>query len=110
MYCSFTSSSIKKYAHFIKNYIEALKKEIFGVGEILDSKGFTVQSIYMGGGTPTSIDASYLKELLTHIEKSFYMKEKRIYIGSRPSGLDQQRKLEIIKKSKVNGISINPSP
>jgi oxygen-independent coproporphyrinogen-3 oxidase len=109
LYCSFTSSSIKKYAHFIKNYIEALKKEIFGVGEILDSKGFTVQSIYMGGGTPTSIDASYLKELLTHIEKSFYMKETKEFTleAGRPDSISRE-KLEIIKKSKVNRISINP--
>ena len=39
LYCSFTSNPVKKYAPFVKDYIGALKKEISGVGEILDSKG-----------------------------------------------------------------------
>ncbi|NLP14279.1 MAG: coproporphyrinogen dehydrogenase HemZ [Clostridium sp.] len=109
LYCSFTSNPVKKYAPFVKDYIGALKKEISGVGEILDSKGFTVQSIYIGGGTPTSIDASYLEELLIHIEKVFNMTETKEYTleAGRPDSIDG-KKLEVIKKSKVNRISINP--
>lgn len=109
LYCSFTSNSVKKYAPFIKNYIEALKKEIFGVGEILNAKGFKIQSIYMGGGTPTAIDAPYLEELLSFIEESFDMGQMKEYTleAGRPDSINRE-KLEIIKKSKVNRISINP--
>lgn len=109
LYCSFTSNPVKKYEHMVKSYIEALKKEISSVGSILDSKGLKIQSIYIGGGTPTSIDAVYLKELLYYIEKAFdlkYIEEYTLEAG-RPDSITRE-KLEVIKRSRVDRISINP--
>jgi len=55
LYCSFTSNPIKKYEHMVESYIKALKKEIMSVAGILEKKKLKIESIYIGGGTPTSI-------------------------------------------------------
>ncbi|WP_265442939.1 coproporphyrinogen dehydrogenase HemZ [Acetivibrio straminisolvens] len=109
LYCSFTSNPVKKYEHMVESYIQALKKEIFSVGSILCKKRLRIESIYIGGGTPTSVDALYLKELLMYIEEILDLKDLKEYTleAGRPDSITCQ-KLEIIKKSKVGRISINP--
>lgn len=109
LYCSFTSNSVKKYEHMVASYIQALKREILSVSNILDQKGLRIQSIYIGGGTPTSIEASYLKELLECIERVLDLGDVKEYTleAGRPDSIDRE-KLEIIKKSRVDRISINP--
>lgn len=109
LYCSFTSNPVKKYEHMVASYIQALKKEIMSVGSILDKKGLKIQSIYIGGGTPTSVEASHLKELLMYIEQILDLKDLKEYTleAGRPDSITGE-KLEIIKNSQVDRISINP--
>jgi coproporphyrinogen dehydrogenase HemZ len=109
LYCSFTSNPISKYKRKVVDYLNALKKEIEGVKEIIEENNFTLQSIYIGGGTPTSIDAEMLKILLNNIEASFNLDniEEFSLEAGRPDSIDME-KLNIIKKSRVNRISINP--
>jgi len=109
LYCSFTSNPIKKYEKMVESYMAALTKEIGSVGEIIRDRNLKIQSIYIGGGTPTSIDVQYLGTLLEEIEKNFcfdYVKEYTLEAG-RPDSITLE-KLETIAKSKVNRISINP--
>lgn len=55
LYCSFTSNPIKKYEKWIVPYMQALAKEIRSTAKLLSDKRLKVESIYIGGGTPTSI-------------------------------------------------------
>ena len=109
LYCSFTSNPIKKYEKMVESYMAALTKEIRCVGEMLRERELKIQSIYIGGGTPTSIDVQYLGKILEEIEKNFcfdFVQEYTLEAG-RPDSITVE-KLEIIAKSKVNRISINP--
>ncbi|WP_027621727.1 coproporphyrinogen dehydrogenase HemZ [Acetivibrio clariflavus] len=109
LYCSFTSNPIKKYEKMVESYMAALTREIRSVGEMLRDRDLKIQSIYIGGGTPTSIDVQYLGKLLEEIEKNFcfdFVQEYTLEAG-RPDSITVE-KLETIAKSKVNRISINP--
>lgn len=109
LYCSFTSNPISKYSNMVYSYVEALKSEIEGVLEIIENSRFKIQSIYIGGGTPTSLDAQMLKILLENIQDKFDLKSIQEFTleAGRPDSIDME-KLEIIKNSQVNRISINP--
>lgn len=109
LYCSFTSNPIKKYEKIVGNYIEALSKEIKSVAKLLGERNLKIQSIYIGGGTPTAIDAQHLDTLLKEIEDTFcmdFVKEYTLEAG-RPDSITVE-KLETIAKSRVDRISINP--
>ncbi|HQD28178.1 coproporphyrinogen dehydrogenase HemZ [Acetivibrio saccincola] len=109
LYCSFTSNSIDKYKDFVLGYIEALKTEIKGVQQIIKEKGYKIQNIYIGGGTPTAIDEKNLEVLLTEIEKTFDFESIGEYTleAGRPDTITKE-KLSLIKNFSVNRISINP--
>ncbi len=109
LYCSFTSNPVKKYEKMVEDYISALVKEIKSVGRMLTDRKLKVQSIYIGGGTPTAIDAQYLEGLLKAIEAMFNFDEVEEYTleAGRPDSITEE-KLKVIAKSKVSRISINP--
>lgn len=110
LYCSFTSNPIDKYHDDkVRLYIEALKEELTGTWELIKSKGWQVQSIYMGGGTPTSINPEELDSILHHLCTTYdlsHMEEFTIEAG-RPDSITPE-KLDVIKKYPVDRISINP--
>jgi len=70
----------------VESYIKALKKEIMSVAGILEKKKLKIESIYIGGGTPTSIEALHLKELLGFIEQALNLKDLKEY-SLEPEGL-----------------------
>jgi len=109
LYCSFTSNPIDKYHDKVKLYIEALKRELTATWELISSKGWQVQSVYMGGGTPTSISHEELDMILNHLCTTYdlsSMEEFTVEAG-RPDSITPE-KLEVIKKYPVDRISINP--
>lgn len=107
LYCSFASYSIEKFENQVELYLEALMKEIsFASTYITDTK---LTTIYIGGGTPTSLSENQLERLLAHIDKEIdfsNIKEYTVEAG-RPDSITLE-KLEILKKYKVSRISINP--
>lgn len=109
LYCSFISDTIGRCRHLAGNYMDALKAEIKNVSDIINERKYKIQSIYIGGGTPTSLDTPYLADLLDFIEGTFdfgYLEEYTLEAG-RPDSMDGE-KLERISKSRVDRISINP--
>lgn len=109
LYCSFTSNPIDKYHDKVKHYIEALKRELTATWELISSKGWQVQSVYMGGGTPTSISHEELDVILNHLCTTYdlsSMEEFTVEAG-RPDSITPE-KLDTIKKYPVDRISINP--
>jgi len=93
----------------IDTYVDTLLKEIQQTAKLIKTNNFEVESIYIGGGTPTSLNVHQLSRLLEGIETYFdfnHLKEYTLEAG-RPDTIDVE-KLIVIKKSRVTRISINP--
>lgn len=107
MYCSFTSYPIASWKDHTGRYLDAVKKEIdFFAGYY---EGRCADSIYIGGGTPTTLSPDELSDLIGYIRKSFdisSLKELTVEAG-RPDSITKE-KLDAIKKSGCDRISINP--
>lgn len=108
-YCSFVSASIEKQAGLLETYLDALEQEIAHVGQLLKASGKTVRSLYMGGGTPTTLSAAQMERLMGAIERHFDLTELIEYTveGGRPDTLDLE-KLSVIRRMGCDRMSINP--
>lgn len=107
LYCSFPSNPAD--TEMMEPYLEALEKEISAVGRKLSELGVPAESVYLGGGTPTTLEADQCDRLLQHVRNRFdlsQMKEFCVEAG-RPDTITRE-KLEILKKHGVDRISINP--
>ena len=107
LYCSFTSYPIFKYADVMDDYLDALFKEIDFCADIYKNKRLC--TIYIGGGTPTSLNANQLDRLLNKIADTFDTKALFEYTieAGRPDSITID-KLKVIKKYDITRISINP--
>lgn len=108
-YCSFVSHSIAGAAQLIEPYVELLCREIKATGTIAQELGLRLESIYFGGGTPTTLTHLQLDKLLTAVENSFDLSTLREYTveSGRPDTITQS-KLETLLAHNVSRISINP--
>ena len=107
LYCSFTSYSIAQWKKDTDTYVEALCKELLAVSKMY--KGKKLQTIYMGGGTPTSLEGYQLSKILNVVKKNFDLSnllELTVEAG-RPDSITRE-KLEALKEVGVDRISINP--
>lgn len=107
LYCSFTSFPLTQYKNKVISYMEALIKEMQQTAQ--NSKNYKLESIYIGGGTPTTLDEEQLELLLKSVHKYFNMsslKEFTVEAG-RPDTITED-KLKIMKSYGVDRISINP--
>ncbi len=108
-YCSFVSASIGAAAHLLEPYLQALLKEISAVGQLVANSRRRVRTLYIGGGTPTTLSASQLDRLMAAISNCFDLSGCLEYTveAGRPDTLDMQ-KLETIRRWGAGRISINP--
>ena len=108
-YCSFVSRSIGKRTELIDPYLEALMKEIKVTGELLAKSGRHVRTIYIGGGTPTTLNTAQMATLLDAIRESFDLSRCIEFTveGGRPDTLDAG-KLQTIFDHGADRMSINP--
>jgi len=102
-YCSFTSNIPRDGE--IDRYLKALYKEIEYLGRLNKS----IETMYIGGGTPNILDERQLIELLEVIKNNLNLKNLKEYSfeAGRPDTINKA-KLDILKKYGVNRISINP--
>ena len=109
IYCSFVSRTIGKRSDLIEPYLEALLKEIEVTGQLLASSGRKVRTIYIGGGTPTSLSTEQMTRLLEAIRASFDLSDLLEFTveGGRPDTLDLE-KLTAIRQHGADRMSINP--
>ncbi|MDF2878841.1 MAG: Coproporphyrinogen dehydrogenase [Clostridia bacterium] len=107
VYCSFTAYSLETKGHLVDAYLDALCKEIDYVAEA--KSHVPVRSLYIGGGTPTSLNEEQLLRLLAHVKKRFKLSDIEEYTleAGRPDTITEE-KLSIMKQMGVNRISINP--
>ncbi|MBQ2614506.1 MAG: coproporphyrinogen dehydrogenase HemZ [Clostridia bacterium] len=109
LYCSFVTCGTRQAAKLIPDYVTALKKEIAYVGDLLSKHNRRIETVYMGGGTPTTLSAEQLETLFCQMEASFdlkFCKEFTVEAG-RPDTITPE-KLEVLKKHGAERISINP--
>jgi len=109
-YCSFSSGAISDYADKVELYLDKLIFEIQSTLRMME--GHTITSVYMGGGTPTSLSTAQLERLLQNltdaISASSPVKPLEFTVeAGRPDSICRE-KLEVFKEFGVDRISINP--
>ena len=107
LYCSFTSNRYEKIS--AERYLNALHKEILAVRDLMLLRGLRAESIYVGGGTPTSLDQDQFENLMEWVSASFMdaeTKEFTVECG-RPDTITEG-KLKALRDAGANRISINP--
>ncbi len=108
-YCSFVSHSIDKAADIIPEYIEHLCREIKITADIAKRLKLRLETVYMGGGTPTTLSAEALDKVLSLINQSFDMSNVREFtVEAGRADTITEAKLLAIKKNGATRISINP--
>ena len=108
-YCSFVSRTVGKRTELLEPYLQALYKELYHTGKLLANSGKTVRTIYIGGGTPTTLTADQMARLLDAIRDAFDLSRCIEFTveGGRPDTLDAE-KLRTIRMHGADRMSINP--
>lgn len=108
-YCSFVSRSISEAGYLVDKYIDALLMEVKTVSEAVRRAGLRVRAVYIGGGTPTSLDAEQLKCVMAAVKDCFDLSgicEYTVEAG-RPDTITDE-KLKVMFLNGADRISINP--
>lgn len=111
LYCSFVSLPLSKQKKNVEPYVDALIKEAEYVGELIKREGETVDSIYIGGGTPTSLDEKQLEKLLAALKKA--LNTENIYEYTIEAGRADtitEEKLKIIAAHTQGDVRISINP
>ena len=108
-YCSFVSQSVGKRTELLEPYLEALMKELIVTGALLANSVRKVRTIYIGGGTPTTLSAEQMQRLLDAVHDRFDLSRCIEFTveGGRPDTLDAE-KLRTIRAHGADRMSINP--
>lgn len=108
-YCSFVSQSVEKSMKLIPPFLDALMQELDAAAEAVNKLGLSVISLYMGGGTPTTLSPEQLDMLLTRLEDRFDLSRLREYTveAGRPDTVTEA-KLRVMKAHGVDRVSVNP--
>ncbi|MCI8327816.1 MAG: coproporphyrinogen dehydrogenase HemZ, partial [Lachnospiraceae bacterium] len=107
LYCSFTSYPLSAWEDRMDTYLDVLEHEMDFTAE--QCKGKYLNTIYIGGGTPTTLSPIQLDRLLRKIKSTFdlsYLVEFTVEAG-RPDSITYE-KLEVLRKHGISRISINP--
>jgi oxygen-independent coproporphyrinogen-3 oxidase len=108
-YCSFISHSFESAKKLIPEYVDKLVDEIKYTGDMANELGLKLETVYYGGGTPTTLTADELKRITNAVSESFDLGSLREYTveAGRPDTVSED-KLDVLKESGVTRISINP--
>jgi len=109
LYCSFPSYVLPERREDLDAFLRAIKRDIENAAQLINNFNLSVESIYMGGGTPTSLPAADLSSLLALIDSEIRnagTKEFTVEAG-RPDSIDQE-KIAVLRQYQINRVSINP--
>ena len=110
-YCTFGSHPIGTFRDYVKPYIEALSKEIRVCSDFFARKypGLELQTVYFGGGTPTSLSTEDLRTVIRNVKDSFPVENAKEFTveAGRPDSITRD-KLEMLREEGIGRISINP--
>ncbi|MGZ4122164.1 MAG: coproporphyrinogen dehydrogenase HemZ [Tumebacillaceae bacterium] len=109
-YCTFPAYSMEDKATYAPSFLDALEREFAAVGEFLHQHNVPVTTVYLGGGTPTSLKAPemirVMEALYKHIPDADKWREFTVEAG-RPDTITPER-VEVMRRYGVNRISVNP--
>jgi len=108
-YCSFVSQSVEKSMKLVEPFLKALEREIAATAEQVRALGLRPVSLYMGGGTPTTLSAEQLDRLCAVLAQQFdlsFLREYTVEAG-RPDTITEE-KLRVLRQHGVDRISVNP--
>ena len=108
-YCSFVSQSVEKSMKLVPIFCEALEREITATAAQVKALGLRPVSLYMGGGTPTTLSAQQLDRLCAVLAREFDLSALREYTveAGRPDTITEE-KLRVLRKHGVDRVSVNP--
>ena len=108
-YCSFVSADVGRTLKLVDPYVDAVLTEIDATARALAEAGLTIRSLYMGGGTPTTLSAAQLDRVLKRCEEVLPLDGCTEYTveAGRPDTITRE-KLEVLKAHNIGRISINP--
>ena len=107
LYCSFSSYPLERWRKQVDQYLDALCKELDYVADRFRDK--KLNTVYIGGGTPTTLEPYQLDRLLTRIQSKFdteHLQEFTVEAG-RPDSITRE-KLQVLLDHGIDRISINP--
>lgn len=109
LYCSFVTCGTKSAAALTDEYCKMLKREISYVADIVRYNKNRIETVYIGGGTPTTLTDKQLDDVISHMYSEFDMSNCREFTveAGRPDTITKE-KLKVLKKHNVTRISINP--
>ena len=109
IYCSFISAAVDKCLPLVEPFVEALCREIQATGALLRETGRALRTIYMGGGTPTTLSAPQLDRVLTALEQHIDLSRCTEFTveAGRPDTITEE-KLTVLAKHRVGRVSVNP--
>ena len=108
-YCSFVSHSIAEAGKLIPAYVDCLCRELAMWGGLIRRLELKLDTVYIGGGTPTAISAEQLGQIMDAVRANMHMEPVREYTveAGRPDTITPE-KLEVIRSHGATRISINP--
>ncbi len=108
-YCSFVSYTTPRLLSMIDDYLDALLYEIDDTFKVIEAVGLKVNTVYIGGGTPTTLNATQLRKLLTKINEKVDVSSLLEFTleAGRPDTITKD-KLDVAKELGVTRISVNP--
>jgi len=108
-YCSFVSNSVKHSMEYVEPFIETLLDEIKTVSEIINKSKLRINSVYIGGGTPTALSDDDFQAVMCALKSSFDLSALPEYTveAGRPDTITEQ-KLKIMEDNGAGRICVNP--
>ncbi|MBP8742558.1 MAG: coproporphyrinogen dehydrogenase HemZ [Acidaminococcaceae bacterium] len=110
LYCSFPAGIMPADDEFQQNFCNSVEDDIRAVVQLISMYGLRIKSLYIGGGTPTSLKDAFFQKLMNIVSNNFsidLIDEFTVEAG-RPDCLNAEKKLRAMEEAGVNRISINP--
>lgn len=109
LYCSFPSNALATQGHKRGQYVDTVLIEARGLADIIKDQGKVIETLYIGGGTPTALEAEDIDRLITGLFEILNLSNIREFTveAGRPDTITRE-KLLVLKKHGVDRISINP--
>lgn len=107
LYCSFTSFNLAAWKDRVDEYLDALIREIEASAPLM--RGKVLDTVYLGGGTPTTLEPAQMDRLICALEQNFDMGTVQEFTceAGRPDSITRA-KLDVLKRHGVTRMSVNP--
>lgn len=108
-YCSFAAVSLETHSHQVQPFLNALDREVAATADLCHQLGLAIDTLYIGGGTPTSLDEAAFRHMISHFARAFAATPLREFTveAGRPETITPE-KLALMKEAGVTRISVNP--